>query len=115
MHVGKHMCGVFILSFLCFSCAEKPTLENCFVTTIKVASIADGSSDNIVLTASYGEDFYIADGLKKGVDAAALNHKLQGEKIEIYVPKLIMGHSKNVAQIVLNDTIVYTEFTPLDE
>lgn len=108
--MNRFLITLFI-SFLFFSCIiENPKPEACVVLEITVTEILEGSTHDIVFKDSGTDSYYINRGLEKGLDIEELNKQLLNKKVTLHLPKFPIGTSEHIAQLSLDNTVVYSEF-----
>ena len=54
--------------------------------------------------------YYINRGLEQGLNLDALNAKVLNKTVTLHLPKMIYGTSNHIAQLVLGEDIIYSEF-----
>lgn len=97
--------------FAMHSCVIKnPKPENCVIESAKIIKIAEGKSNDIVLSDSGGDHYYINRGLEHNLTISKLSQKILHQNVAMYLPKFVIGTSEHVAQLTVKDTILYTEF-----
>lgn len=106
--------ALFIVGLILFnfsSCVIKnPKLESCVTESVKIIKIAANTTNTIVLSDAHNEHYYITKGLEKNLNIEELSKLILNKKVTLYLPKHSIGTSERVAQLVINDTILYTEF-----
>ncbi|MGB0897050.1 MAG: hypothetical protein ACPGU9_09505 [Flavobacteriaceae bacterium] len=78
--------------------------------SVKIIKIAEGKSNDIVISDAGGDHYYINRGLEHGLNIAKLSEQILDKNVTLHLPKYSIGTSEHVAQLVINDTILYTEF-----
>jgi hypothetical protein len=86
--------------------------EECVVHKIIVTEINEGTANDIVIKDTGTDFYYINRGLEKGLSIKELNDKLINKKVTLHLPEFWLGTSEHIAQLELNDTVIYTEFSP---
>ncbi|MDC7995250.1 hypothetical protein [Altibacter sp. HG106] len=99
--------GLFLLNS-CIISDSKP--EHCEVTTVNVQAISEGTSNDITLTDSEGASYYINRGLENGLTLAQLNEDILNKTVTLHLAKTLLGTSDHIAQITVNEAVVYSEF-----
>ena len=101
------MFGLFIMQ----SCVIKnPKPENCVIESVKIIKIAEGKSNDIIISDTGGDHYYINKDLENNLNVTELSKQILDQKVTLHLPKYSIGTSEHVAQLALNDTILYTEF-----
>jgi hypothetical protein len=99
------------ISLLLFSCIiENPKPEGCIVQEIIITEIIEGSSNDIVFKHSDTDSYYINRGLEKGLNIEELKTKLLNKKVTLHLPKFPIGTSEHIAQLSINNNVIYSEF-----
>ena len=104
---------VLLLSLLIFSCViSNPKPEECLKGEVTIVKITEGSSYDIIFHSSDGDQFYINRGLKKGLNLDSLNAAVLNKTVTLHLARLFGGaiSSEHIAQLAINDSIIYTEF-----
>ena len=105
---------LFILlgvAFLLSSCViNNPTPEECEILEITVTNISKGTSNDIVIKDNGTDYFYINHGLENGLSVGDLTNKLLNKKVTLHLPKYWIGTSEHIAQLTVNDEVIFTEF-----
>ena len=102
---------VLALFLLLNSCLIKdPKPDECDVITIKVAKITEGSSYDIVFHDTGTDFYYINRGLERGLNLDSLNAKVLNKTVTLHLPRLFFGTSEHIAQLAMDDEIIFTEF-----
>ncbi|MEM5563684.1 hypothetical protein WNY78_01140 [Psychroserpens sp. AS72] len=105
---------IFIICLSLFSCViQNPQPEECDIVTIKITKITEGSSYDIVFNKGDLGSFYINRGLENGLNLDSLNAKVLNKTVTLHLPKLFYGTSKHIAQLAIDDEIIFTEFSSL--
>lgn len=101
-----------LLPFLFFrSCViYKPKAKNCEVVTVTVSALRAGPTYDIQFKTTEGKTYYINRGIESGLNLDSLNYKVLNKTVTLHLPKMIYGPSKHIAQLAMNDEIIYTEF-----
>ena len=99
------------ITFLLSSCVIKnPSPEECEILEITVTSISEGTSNDIVIKDNGTDYFYINRGLENGLSVEDLTNKLLNKKVTLHLPKYWIGTSEHIAQLAVNDEVIFTEF-----
>lgn len=103
---------LFVSLFLMFnSCIiNNPQPENCEVVEVTIKKITKGSSYDIVFHDTGTDYYYINRGLEQGLNLETLNAKVLNKTVTLHLPKLLFGTSEHIAQIAIDDEIIFTEF-----
>ncbi|WP_299272844.1 hypothetical protein [uncultured Psychroserpens sp.] len=100
---------IILLSF--HSCIiENPKPEECDVEIEKIISIKEGTSFDIIFSDDHGDHYYINRGLERGLNLDSLNAKVLNKTVTLHLPKLFFGTSEHIAQLAIDDEIIFTEF-----
>ena len=101
-----------ILSFLVIkSCViSNPKPEECEVVEVTIRRITKGSSYDIVFHDDGTDYYYINRGLEQGLNLDSLNAKVLNKTVTLHLPKMLFGTSEHIAQMALDDDIIFTEF-----
>jgi len=104
--------ALFLSVFLMLkSCViNNPQPENCEVVEVTIKKITEGSSYDIVFHDTGTDYYYINRGLKQGLNLETLNAKVLNKTVTLHLPKLLFGTSEHIAQIAIDDEIIFTEF-----
>ena len=76
----------------------------------KIVKITERSSYDIVFSDEWGDKYYINRGLEQGLNLDSLNAKVLNKTVTLHLPKLWLGTSEHIAQLSIDDKIIYTEF-----
>ena len=85
--------------------------EDSVVHEIIVTEINEGTSNDIVIKDTGTDFYYINRGLEKGLSIKELNDKLLNKKVTLHLPEFWLGTPEHIAQLELNDIVIYTEFS----
>ncbi len=77
---------------------------------VVVSQISEGTSYDIMFTATNGDFYYINRGLEQGLDLEQLQDQLLNKKVNLHLAKTIAGTSNHIAQLAMNREVIYTEF-----
>ena len=107
----KNLIFTLFISLSLFSCIiENPKPEGCVVQEITVTEIKEGSTNDIVFKDAGTDYFYINRGLEKGLNIEELKTKLLNKKVTLHLPKFPIGTSEHIAQLSINNNVIYSEF-----
>ena len=84
--------------------------EDCIIETVKIVKITEGPSYDIVFHDDGTDYYYINRGLEQGLNLDSLNAKVLNKSVTLHLPKLFFGTSEHIAQLAIEDEIIYTEF-----
>tara|TARA_R110002012_G_scaffold312248_1_gene522629 strand:- start:197502 stop:197882 length:381 start_codon:yes stop_codon:yes gene_type:complete len=90
---------------------KDPQLKDSAVQTVIITEIREGTTNDIVFTDSQGDMYYINRGLEHGLILDSLNAKVLNKTVTLHLPKNWLGTSEHIAQLTVNDVIIFTEFT----
>lgn len=107
---GIAVIGLLIFIGINFFLINDPKPEECEVKTITITSIEEGSGYDIYFTDSTGERYYINRGLEQGLELKSLKKIGLNQEAIIHLPKFAIGVSEHIAQMVIADSLIYTEF-----
>jgi hypothetical protein len=100
------------LFFMLISCIIKnPKPEDCEIKEITVAKISEGGTLDIVLYEADGDFYYINRGLDQGLSLEGIERRVLNKKVTLHLANTMMGTSNHIAQLVIEDEIIFTEFT----
>ncbi len=104
--------ALFLSVFLMLkSCViNNPQPENCEVVEVTIKKITEGSTYDIVFHDTGTDYYYINRGLEQGLNLDSLNAKVLNKTVTLHLPKLLFGTSEHIAQIAIDDEIIFTEF-----
>ena len=92
------------------SLIKDPKPEKCVVETKTIVGISGIASNDIVFKDSGGDNYYINRGLERGLNLDSLNAKVLNKTVTLHLPNLIFGTSEHIAQLAIDDEIIFTEF-----
>ncbi len=100
-----------LFSFIMNSCiVQNPRPENCIVKEITVTEIEEGSFYDIVFKDEGNNRYYINRGLEFGLRLKDLKQVVLNKKVTLHLPKFWIGTSEQIAQLKLDEDILYSEF-----
>ena len=98
-----------ILTFKsCVIC--NPTLSECNIVTAKIIELRDGPTFDIQFKSDSGKTYYINRGIESGLILDSLKTKVLNKTVTLHLPIMIYGPSKHIAQLAVEEQILYTEF-----
>ncbi|GGH36110.1 hypothetical protein IA57_06820 [Mangrovimonas yunxiaonensis] len=89
--------------------ASAPTLQSCVSKTETIAQVFKDNSQHIVLKTVSGDQYYISQDLHE-INLDTLNAKVLNKTVTLHMAKLWLGTSEYIAQLEIDDTIIFTEF-----
>ena len=89
---------------------NNPQLDECEVKKITVIEITEGTSFDIVFKENGTSRYYINRGLEQGLTIEDLREKVLNKKVTLHLPKLFYGTSQHIAQLAVEDDVIFTEF-----
>ena len=89
---------------------NNPQPESCAVVEVKIVKISEGTSYDIMFRDSHGDRYYINRGLEQGLNLDSLNAKVLNKTVTLHLPKLALGTSEHIAQMAIEDEVIFTEF-----
>ena len=98
---------VFILKS---SIIQNPSPEDCQLKEMTVSSIYEGGVKDIVFANANGDFYYINRGLERGLTLAEMEQKVLNKKVTLHLANTLMGTSNHIAQLAVENEIVFTEF-----
>jgi hypothetical protein len=103
---------VFIIFLSLHSCINNNTQpEKCTVVKAKIIKITEGPSFDIVFHDDSSNRYYINRGLENGLNLDSLNAKVLNKTVTLHLPNLFYGTSEDIAQLAIDDEIIFTEFS----
>jgi hypothetical protein len=103
---------IFIISLSLHSCIiNNPKPYECDIVKAKIVKITEGSSYDIVFHDAGTDFYYINRGLENGLNLDSLNAKVLNKTVTLHLPKLFYGTSEHIAQLAIDDEIIFTEFS----
>lgn len=105
----------FLIGFLGFKglkslIIQHPTEASCITQQETITKIIKGTSQDIIFKSATGDTYYINRGLDRGLNLDSLNAKVLNKTVTLHLPKLWLGTSEHIAQLKVNDDIIFTEF-----
>ena len=77
---------------------------------VVVEAISEGTSYDIMFTATNGDFYYINRGLEQGLELEQLQDQILNKKVNLHLAKTIAGTSNHIAQLAVDGEVIYTEF-----
>ena len=100
------------LFFMLKSCIiQIPKPEDCEIKEITVSGISEGSSLDTVFHETDGDFYYVNRGLKRGLTLEGVEQIVLNKKVTLHLANTIMGTSNHIAQLAINDEVIFTEFS----
>lgn len=107
----KKLLLLLTLSLFMNSCIiNNPQPEECVIQEITITDITEGASNDIVIKDAGTDFFYINRGLENGLAIDDLKTKLLNKKVTLHLPKYWIGTSEHIAQLAIDNEIIYSEF-----
>jgi len=99
-------------TFMLKSCIiQNPKQDDCVSIDISIKNIYEGTSYDIVFEDTQGDLYYINRGLKyTDLTIEKLNKQILNKKVTLHLPKFLIGTSEHIAQLQVNNIVLYTEF-----
>ena len=104
------LCFAFMFLTLSSCIINNPKPEECAIVEVKITKISEGSTFDIIFHDSGSDFYYINRGLEQGLNLDSLNAKVLNKTVTLHLPKLWFGTSEHIAQMAIDDEIIYTEF-----
>ncbi|SDG86889.1 hypothetical protein [Winogradskyella thalassocola] len=102
---------VILLVFLFNSLViYNPKSADCKVVSAKIIDLRAGPTYDIQFKDHNGDTYYINRGIESGLNLDSLNAKVLNKTVTLHLPKMIYGPSKHIAQLAIEDHIIYSEF-----
>ena len=104
---------VIAITLTVISCIiQNPKPEECEVIQIKISHISEGGVKDIVFHNEAKDKFYyINRGLEQGLNLDSLNEKVLNKTVTLHLAKVLGGRTTNhIAQLALENEVIYTEF-----
>jgi len=100
-----------LVLLLTFSCVvNNPKAENCEIVSVRIIKIHEGTSSNMVFIETSGDGYYINRGLEQNLNLDTLNAAVLNKTVTLHLPKFIIGASRHIAQLAIDDEVIFTEF-----
>jgi hypothetical protein len=107
----KRIIFLLVLPLLLSSCLiQNPKPEDCEVKEITVVKIYEGGVKDIVFAEESGDFYYINRGLEQGFTLAGMEEQVLNKKVTLHLAKVITGTSNHIAQLAVEDDVIFTEF-----
>jgi fucose 4-O-acetylase-like acetyltransferase len=102
--------ALFITIYSCI--IQNPKPEECEIVTATISKIIEESSYDIVFVDKGGDRYYINRGLEQGLNLQDLNASVLNKTVTLHLAKILggMATSEHIAQLAVNDNIIFTEF-----
>lgn len=97
---------LFIFSFGIYN--TQP--EDCTVMDTTIIDISEGSTFDIVFKNASNDRFYINRGLEQGLNLDSLKQNVLNKTVTLHLAKLPIGTSHHIAQLEVNEQVLFTEF-----
>ena len=102
---------LLIVALFLKSCViSNPKPEDCEIIEITSVRIYEGGIKDIVFEADNGSIYYINRGLEQGFTLAGMEDRVLNKKVILHLAKTITGTTAHIAQLALEDEIIFTEF-----
>ncbi|REG89651.1 hypothetical protein [Winogradskyella sediminis] len=89
---------------------HNPKSSECKIISSKIIELREGPTFDIQFKGDDGKSFYINRGIESGLNLDTLNAKVLNKTVTLHLPKMIYGPSKHIAQLAVEDQIIYSEF-----
>ena len=89
---------------------QNPTPEDCEIKEILVSKVYEGGVKDIAFSHADGSVYYINRGLEQGMTLKSMEEKLLNKKVTLHLAKTVAGTSRHIAQLAIDETVIYTEF-----
>ena len=117
MKKGPALATGLIIIFIFFvflalrSCIiQNPSPDECVVMSVRISKIKEGGVKDIVFYDDRNDFYYINRGLEQGLNLDSLKRKVLNKTVTLHLPKMIYGTSNHIAQLMLGEDIIYSEF-----
>ena len=90
---------------------QNPKPEECELKEILVSKVYEGGDHDIVFAEANGKFYYINRGLEQGFTLQGMEQKVLNKKVTLHLANTVMGMSNHIAQLALEDEVVFTEFS----
>ncbi|MFT4780798.1 MAG: hypothetical protein ACJAZK_001475 [Psychroserpens sp.] len=112
LYFGLATTIIFIVSLSLHSCIiRNPQPEDCSIVTARIIEITKGPSFDIVFHDNSADRYYINRGLENRLNLDSLNAKVLNKTVTLHLPDLFYGTSEHIAQLAIDDEIIFTEFS----
>jgi hypothetical protein len=99
------------LFFILKSCIiQNPKPKDCEIKEITVARISEGDTLDIVFYEADGDFYYINRGLGQGLTLEGIERRVLNKKVTLHLANTMIGTSNQIAQLTVEDEVVFTEF-----
>lgn len=88
-----------------------PKPDECIIVSSKIIELRAGPTFDIGFTGDKGETFYINRGIESGLILDSLKTKVLNKTVTLHLPIMIYGASRHIAQLAIEDDILYSEFS----
>jgi len=102
--------GGILLLMISNSVIKNPVAKKCYVQTERIIKIAEVTSSDIVFSDTHGDHYYINRGLERGLNLDSLNAKVLNKTVTLHLPKLWFGTSEHIAQLTVDNEVIFSEF-----
>lgn len=89
---------------------QNPNPEDCQLKEMTVSKIYEGGVKDIVFANENGDFYYINRGLERGLTLAEMEEKVLNKKVTLHLANTIMGTSNHIAQLAIENDVIFTEF-----
>jgi hypothetical protein len=89
--------------------------EDFDIVTAKIIKIAPKNSYDIVFYDDDATSYYINHGLENELNLDSLNVKVLNKTVTLHLERLFFGTSNVIAQLAIDDKIIFTEFSSNEE
>ncbi len=102
----------FVVLFLLLNgcIIQNPKPDECELKEIVVSGVYEGGDYDIVFAEANGDFYYINRGLEQGYTINGMEQKVLNKKVTLHLANTAMGTSNHIAQLALEDEVVFTEF-----
>lgn len=91
------------------------TPEDFDIITAKIIKIAQVNSCDIIFYDDYAAGYYMNNSLGNELNLDTLNVKVLNKTVTLHLEKLFIGTSNVIAQLAIDDKIIFTEFSSNEE
>ncbi|NNE31613.1 MAG: hypothetical protein HKN40_04515 [Winogradskyella sp.] len=92
----------------------KPEPEDCKKITTTITALREGPTFDIGFSGKQGERYYINRGIESGLILDSLKSKVLNKTVTLHIVELAFGSTRHIAQLALDDEIIYTEFDTIN-